>query len=237
MCKDQNGVDPFLMAWGEASAWREAARKSQMLSLMSQNLIEWNPQAAVCMAHAVGSAQSLRDFLVHEIDIITPSLHKPYLHHALTSFRRGQWGPAFWRRLWINRAMFFHATFVSQEFHDLSVSRMRLEAWIRSLNHAVLGVRQAQTVMDAQTPPAEYQKEWSVLQGHMIESMDALTMLRHRVEHMISGVNSLLAKSSLFSEACQSTPIHEDVLKSPNFSGLTKRLLAVSISGLPISKE
>lgn len=229
-------VDPFILAWGETSAWRSAAPKSHLLSTIPQPLLESHAATVLHVAHAVGSSTALRDHIIEQIDLLAPKLYKPCLHSALNNFRAGQRGPRFWRRLWIRRAM-SQSDLVNQEFSELSLARVQMEAWDNAVGAAMRGVAQAQAAMDSVVSKTEHGRAWEVLQAHLQTSMEAMNLLRRRLTQMISGINNLLAKSALFSETCQSTPEHEDVLKSTDFTAMAKQVLAVSISGLPLSRE
>lgn len=236
MVKDSKGTDLFMLAWGEMSAWRGAAAKAQLLSLIHPELIEWDPAVAVRLVHAAGVSSAVRDYIVGQIDILVPDLGMPYLHKALRSFRHGQRGPRSWRRYCLRRAMSY-GPLVEEELKQLSAARVQMESWERSLLWSTKGVRQALEMMNGNEIPEEHVAEWELLRKQLQTSEAGMALLRERLKTLIGGIGALISKATLFTEAWHSTPAHEDVLKSESFKRISSQLLSVSSSGLPLSDE
>lgn len=230
--------DPFLLAWGEVGAWRGVQAQASLVSILPQTLLTWNAQGVFQVAHAIGQSQSLRHHLVEEIDRLVATMGLPWLHRAMEDLRAGNRGwIRKWRRHCIKRAVSY-CLVVDQEHKQMSLARVQLEAWVRSLDCALVGLRNQREWMDGVSDlPVEHRKEFDEFQKMLMASVESVDLLRNHLLKLLAGVECLRAKARLFDELCNAVPNHEDILNSETFRVILAELLAVPPSCIPISKE
>lgn len=230
-------IDPFLLAWGEVGAWRGVSAQSSLVSILPRALLGWNTQALFNVAYAVGQSQALRHHLVEQVDELVGNLSTPYLHRGMEDLRSGRTGLfRKWRRHCIKRAVSLCAL-VEQEHHGLSMARVQLEAWVRALDNALLGLGVQQEWVERVNHPRNHEREWNEFKRLLVSSIEGVELLRTHFLKLLDGVEVLRAKGALYNEVCNAVPNHEDILHSVAFSAIVGQLLALPRSNIPVCKE
>lgn len=227
--------DRFMLAWGEAEAWRGYEARSRLLASMSTALISSAPVEIFQIAHALGNAHALRHHLIHEIDALLPHVRSPYLHKGLREARTSRRGPARWRKYWLSRVLTYGSE-IEGELNAVVSAQTRLAAWSRALSVAQEGLMAARARAPS-PPPVQLCRDWDALSLRLEEEGATLTRLDERISKLIEGLGALRAKGEGLLEVIDTVPSNEDVLRAMSLQHLLRDLDKLPPSHIPGALE
>lgn len=228
-------ADRFLLAWGEAEAWRGYDARARLLASMSTALITSAPAEIFQVAHALGNAHALRHHVIRGIDDLLPQVRSPYLHKGLREARSSRRGPARWRKYWLSRVLTY-AGEVENELGSAVFAQTRLAAWSRALSVAQEGLIAARTLLPS-PPPVLLCRDWDALSLRLEEEGVTLTRLDERINKLVEGLGALRAKGEALLEIIDTVPSNEDVLRALSLQHLLQDLDKLHPSHIPGALE